>query len=60
MIPDMSNRTDKLPEFNQGKYKETYYACTIVNAYRSFCYQTERVFREGELFNIVKYAKENM
>ena len=58
MIPDLRvYQWKELPEFNQGHRTETRLACTIVNAYREYCYQTNHDFSEKELLDIVEFAR---
>ena len=56
MIPDLSGRNDFMPKFNQADLEQTKDACTIVNAYRSYCYQTQHEFTVDELLKIITYA----
>lgn len=46
----------KLSKYNQGKNIKTQFACTIVNAYREFCYQMDHVFTEEELLKIIDFS----
>lgn len=55
-IPDLRNRADMLPLFNQSLSDKTKRACTIVNAYREYCYQTNHTFSHDELDKIIDYA----
>lgn len=59
MIPKIT-KWRRLALFNQSKLKETTSACTIVNAYREYCYQTGNGFSQDELLDIIEYAKKNM